>query len=113
MTSDLDLTKMTDITFWDISYSDFISPKIGRFILREEVEGIQVGLLQTNDKYRVLTMLNGKELYSTIYPKKWKLAYEEYKKERDFVRHFFIQKGRKEIFYFKDIYGNVLSIIYK
>ncbi len=109
-----DLEKMEDITFRDISFSDFVR-KESNFLLRTEVEGIQVGLLHNkgpNRKYRVVVLRDGNELYSEYYPNNWKIAYEAYRSQMQYVRSMFVQSGRKPIFYYRDKYDNVVSVIY-
>ena len=109
-----DLEEMEDITFREVSYSDFIHTH-SSFLMRAELEGVVVGLVheaEDEKKYRVVVVCDSKELYSDYYPNNWKKAYEAYKREVRFVRNFFIQGGRKPVYYYLDKDNKVVSVIY-
>ena len=111
-----DLEGMEDITFKDIDYKHFVKRE-SKFILRTEVEGVQVALIEQkrsagkNKHYRLVTLVDGQELCNEYYPH-WDVAYDAYKAQRKYVRGLFTQSGRKEVFYYKNKYDNVVSVIY-
>lgn len=111
-----DLEGMEEITFEDISLSDF-EKKENKFLLREEAEGVQVGLSRTKyhdakKAYRVVVMKDGEELYSIWFRNRWEEAYSCYKSQQQFVRGLFCQSGRKPVFYYRDKFDNVVSVKY-
>lgn len=109
-----ELVGMEDITFRDISYNEFIET-YSSFLVRTEVQGIQVALIQEHGKksiYRIAVICDDKELYSDFYEDSWDLAYEDYVQQIHFVRNFFTQSGRRELFYYQDREGKVLSLMF-